>query len=166
MSKRLLIVRSVSFQQLDLLLPVLSAAYPRHELHLLTHLHGVAIAKTYPQLSIVHGYPYRERFRFGRSLSGLFDGEFDAVVVPVANAGGGGYFNVLLFSFGLPARRRLICLPDGELSELTAVGLAGRVLRQAVLVPLAALLALPMVVAASVALPMRLWAMRSRGGEE
>jgi len=167
MERRLLIVRSVSFQQLDLLLPPLRGAFPEHRFELLTHAHGLAIARTYPEFQVVHSYPHAGSFRFGMPVPDLGSTEFDVVLVPVASMGGGGYFNVLLFAFGLAARQRLICLPDGSIRPLTAGGVLARAARHLGLALVAGLAAVPLGLAAMLALPLILGGLkRSRGGEE
>lgn len=154
--KRLLIVRSVSVQQLDGCIEAIRDSFPDYSLSILTHPHGVVAVEKYPFVERVYRYRHQGAFRYGRGLEALRGERFDLVVVPVANPSGGGFFNVFLFSLSLPASRRVVWGSNGVVSELGA----GRLLRQAVvqllLAPLAFLLALPAVVAALLLLPRRL----------
>lgn len=121
--KELLIVRSVSFQQIDLVLPAIRERFPDHRLVLLTHPHGVPIARKSPEFGEVLVYPHKGSFRVWRGAPELAGRSFEAVVVPVTSAGGGGFFNVFAFSFRIPAERRWMCLPAGDLAPLTTGGL-------------------------------------------
>ncbi|GAB6039385.1 hypothetical protein JCM17961_00580 [Endothiovibrio diazotrophicus] len=149
----MLIVRSVSVQQLDGNLEAIRAAFPDHSISILTHPHGVAAVEKYPALEHVYRYRHSGPFRFGRGLEELRGEHFDRVVVPVANPTGGGFFNVFLFSFSLPASRRVVCSSLGEISELGVGRLARMVAAKVLTAPLAMLLAVPLVVVASLWLP-------------
>ncbi len=46
--KNILIIRSVSFQQLDLNLPAIKEKYSPCSISLLTHEHGVKLAEQFP----------------------------------------------------------------------------------------------------------------------
>lgn len=99
--KKLLIVRSASFQQLDKNLPSIRAAFPDHELHLLTHEHGRKLAEKYAEVKRVLVYPHAGPFRKGRGIPDLEGQRYDDVAVLAANLSGAGFANVLLFAAGL-----------------------------------------------------------------
>jgi hypothetical protein len=65
-SKNILIIRSVSFQQLDKNLNAVVKHFPGDEycFHLLTHSHGVERAQTYEALSGIIDYNSRRNFSF------------------------------------------------------------------------------------------------------
>lgn len=93
---RLLIIRSVGLQQLDKTLPAVRAAYPNHEIHVLTHAHAAEAVRSYQDVDHTHIYPYREGFSMFRPFRE--GGPWDVVIVPVGNLTGAGFFNVFLFA--------------------------------------------------------------------
>ncbi len=46
--------------------------------------------------------------------------QFDAVVIPVTNLSGTGFFNVLLFSLTIPSKRRFVCNMVSDIWEVSA----------------------------------------------
>ncbi len=134
----ILIVRSVSLQHLDLVLPGIAAAFPGRRLVLLSHPHSVAAAGKYPQLAEVVAYPHKGPFQPWHRVPALAGRRFEAVIVPVSSLSGGGFFNVFAFAFTLRASRRLVCAAQGDLRALST----GRLLWQASARALAALSAL------------------------
>lgn len=132
MKKKVLIIRSVSFQQLDQNLAALVKEFPSesYELHLLTHNHGIERAKSYEALSAVIDYERRGNFSaffVPQTLKKktLKKNIYEAVVVPVTNRTGLGFLNVQWLAFRIPARKILIC---NMLSELRTVSRPGIVL--------------------------------------
>ncbi|HOP74684.1 MAG TPA: hypothetical protein PLC07_06465 [Bacillota bacterium] len=116
--KELLIIRSVSFQQLDKNLAAIAKAYPDHRISILTHEHGVMLAQKYRQVNDIYVYPYKEGFKLKNKVPVLKDKTFDVVIVPVTNITGAGFFNVLLFSLGLKASKRVLCNVRSEFKEV------------------------------------------------
>jgi hypothetical protein len=119
--QNLLLIRSISFQQLDLLMPQLKEVFPQHKFALLTHPHGVSIAQKSPAIDEVVPYPHKGTFQFWRTAPLLKGKAFDTVIIPVGSLSGGGFFNVIMYAASIPARQRLICYPDGRL-ELLMLG--------------------------------------------
>jgi ADP-heptose:LPS heptosyltransferase len=107
--KKLLIIRSVSFQQMDNNLQKIKATFPEHEIHILTHEHGKSLAEKYKDIDKVWVYPYRKGFSIQRKVAELKQQAFDVVVIPVTNISGAGFSNVTLFSLTIPAKKRYLC---------------------------------------------------------
>jgi len=107
--KNILIIRSVSFQQLDLNLSAIREKYSPCKISLLTHEHGVKLAEKYSEIEKVYVYPYKEGFNYKNKVDEMKDMKFDAVVVPVTNINGGGFFNVLKFSKSFNTKERVMC---------------------------------------------------------
>jgi|GEM_PF-305584 len=99
--KRVLIIRSVSFQQLDKNVVRVKEMFPGAEFYLLTHSHGVNRARKYEMLSDVFDYRSRKNFSFFFIPRRLKGERFDAVVVPVTNKTGAGFLNVFLLALRL-----------------------------------------------------------------
>lgn len=119
--KELLIIRSVSFQQLDKNLVAILERFPDHKISLLTHEHGVLLAQKYKDIDQIYVYPYREGFAYWRKANELKDREFDTVIIPVTNLSGAGFLNVFLFSLSLKAKKRFVCNVVSEFREVTRI---------------------------------------------
>ena len=110
--KRVLIIRSVSFQQLDRNVVRVIEMFPGSDFCLLTHSHGVNRARKYGMLSDVFDYRSRKNFSFFFIPRWLKGERFDAVVVPVTNKTGAGFLNVFLLALRLKGLRppgRIYC---------------------------------------------------------
>lgn len=117
--KELLIIRSVSFQQLDKNLVAIRERFPEHRISLLTHEHGVLLAQKYKAIERIYVYPYKESFAYRRKVKELADREFDTVIIPVTNLSGAGFLNVFLFSLSLKAKKRYVCNVVSEFREVS-----------------------------------------------
>jgi hypothetical protein len=118
---RLLVVRSVSFQQLDASLEAVRARFPSHAIDVLTHEHGRELAASYRTVDSVIVYPEPGPFTRGawRPPPGV---TWDVVVVPVANLTGAGFANV--FDFARPLGPSVYrCNLAGDIVELPAAEL-------------------------------------------
>lgn len=143
---RVLIIRSVSFQQLDQNLPRIAAAFPQAELYLLTHGHGLSSAAKYAGLAGTVEYDSPRNFSPWHRPATLKRMRFDEVVVPVSNLGGAGFLNVFLLALRVPARRRWMCNLVSELRPLPVHTVLGKALLSALCWPpalLGTLLLLP-----------------------
>ena len=117
--KNILIIRSVSFQQLDLNLPAIKEKYGGCKISLLTHEHGVKLAEKYSDIDKIYVYQYKDGFNISNKVNELSNKNFDVVVVPVTNINGGGFFNVLKFSKSINAKERVICNVISDISSFT-----------------------------------------------
>lgn len=117
--KELLIIRSVSFQQLDMNLPAIRKAYPDCQVSLLTHEHGVKLAKKYKDIAQIYVYPYKGGFKKSNKVPDFADKEFEAVVVPVTNLSGVGFDNVLAYATTIKSREFVLCTVTSELKPIT-----------------------------------------------
>lgn len=117
--KEILIIRSVSFQQLDLNLPAIKDKYGECRISLLTHEHGVKLAEKYSDIEKIYVYPYKSGFSIDNKVHELENKEFDVVVVPVTNINGGGFFNVLKFSKSIKCSERVICNVVSNITNFT-----------------------------------------------
>jgi len=119
--KKLLIIRSVSFQQLDHNLKAIKDKFPEHEIHLLTHEHGKKLAEKYKDIKQIWIYPYKEGFGYTRKCLDLKDEYFDVVIVPCTNLSGTGFINVFLFSLSIHAKERYKCNLISEIKAFSKV---------------------------------------------
>lgn len=117
--KNILIIRSVSFQQLDLNLPAIKEKYDDCKISLLTHEHGVKLAEKYSDIDKIYVYSYKDGFNISNKVNELSNKNFDVVVVPVTNINGGGFFNVLKFSKSINTKERVMCNVISEISSFT-----------------------------------------------
>jgi len=120
---KILLIRSVSFQQVDRQWEEWRKRFPGAEWYILTHAHGEAAAGRYEGLRRVFVYPWKSPFCWYRPASCLKGESFDCVVVPFSNASGAGFGNVMLFTLTVRARRRLSCNLSGQWREWTCFGI-------------------------------------------
>lgn len=128
MKEKVLIIRSVSFQQLDQNLAAIVKEFPPEsfQLHLLTHRHGMERAQTYDALSNIIDYEHRGNFTLFHLPSTLKKTGYDTVIVPVTNKTGLGFLNVLALAFRIRSMRIMVC---NMVSELRQVSRASILLR-------------------------------------
>lgn len=107
--KEVLIIRSVSFQQLDLNLAAIKKQYGDCRLSILTHEHGLLLTQKYQGVNQVYVYPFKGGFSYWRQAKELQKKVFDAVIIPVSNLSGAGFGNVLFFSLAIKCKSRVIC---------------------------------------------------------
>lgn len=117
--KELLIIRSASFQQLDLNLPEIKKKFPNYKISILTHEHGVKLAEKYEDIKQIYVYPYKDGFSIKRKVKKFNNKIFDALIVPVTNVSGAGFSNVLLFSLSIKAKKKYQCNVISEIKEYT-----------------------------------------------
>lgn len=107
-TKKILVVRTVSFEQLDRVIKRLKEDGPMSVIMILTHSHGKDMAAQYFGKENIFVYNRRGNytlFHLPRELSGHV---FDEVILPVTNLRGNGFFNVFLFSVRVSAKKRYI----------------------------------------------------------
>jgi len=144
--KRILIIRSVSYQQLDKNLNALVALFPGAEYSLLTHSHGLEQARTYQVLSQIIDYGSRKNFSLFHLPRSLHKGEgnyYDLVVVPVTNLSGVGFFNVFLMALRIDSRHIYICNMRSEIWEVPRRRLWWKGVKAAIFSLLAGVLVMP-----------------------
>jgi hypothetical protein len=116
---KILIIRSVSLQQLDQNLPVIRAAFPGAEFHLLTHPHAIAECCKYPGLARVIPLSSAASFSPFRLPAEIRAERYSAVVVPVANRSGAGFLNVFLTAWRCRSKAIYRC---NLVSEIDRIG--------------------------------------------
>jgi hypothetical protein len=160
--KEILIIRSVSFQQLDKNLPVIKERYPDREISVLTHEHGALLARKYKDVSNVYIYPFREGFSYKDKVSEFNDKKFDVVIIPVANISAAGFFNVLKFSLSIKTGRRMICNVVSEMREIkpSTIRLTG--IRNGIITALSIVLTGIVAVPLILILPLRLFMLQKK----
>lgn len=120
--KSLLIIRSVSFQQLDLNLPEIKKKFPDHKVCLLTHPHGLELAKKYKDIDEVYSYDYTGAFQSKNKVPQIQGTSFDAVIIPVTNLSGSSFENVLQYGVSIRAKEYYMCNLISEITRITKGG--------------------------------------------
>jgi hypothetical protein len=160
MMKEILIIRSVSFQQLDKNLPVIKERYRDYKISVLTHEHGALLAQKYRDVDTVYIYPFREGFLYKNKANAINDKNFAAVIVPVANITGAGFFNVLKFSLSIKTEQRVICNVISAMNEIKPAAIRLTGIRNGIIsalsMTLTGVMALPLVLF----LPLKLFLLR------
>lgn len=154
--KELLVIRSVSFQQLDLNLLEIQKKFPGSRISLLTHEHGVKLAEKYNDIDQIYVYPYEGSFNKKYKVLELEGKSFDAIIIPVTNITGCSFLNVLAFGLGIKSKKYYMCNVISEIQEITRMKITMEKIRGNVYKILAAILTIPIVLASLVYLPFKL----------
>jgi len=170
MKKVVLIVRSVSFQQLDKNLEAVSRRFPGREFHLLTHSHGRERAGSYALIDRIYDYDSRRNFSFFH-VPGLLRRKkenprlpYDAVVVPVTNKTGVGFLNVMMMALRIPSGGVYVCNLTSEIWKVSHRQIVFRSLRSSVFSILAGVFTIPFgIIGGMILLPFAMVS-RLRGG--
>ena len=160
--REILIIRSVSFQQLDKNLPVIKERYPDHKISVLTHEHGALLARKYKDVETVYIYPSREGFSYKNKVIEIKDKFFDAVVIPVANVSAAGFFNVLKFSLSIKAGQRIVCNVVSEMREIKPAAIRLTGMRNGIFTALSIALTCIAAIPLFLFLPLRLFLLQKR----
>lgn len=115
----LLIIRSVSLQQLDNTCKQVQAAFPGRAIDLLTHEHALEQCRKYAGLRRVIAYDHLKDFSPLRPAGKLRGKRYDKVIVPFSNISGAGFLNVMLFALRLRPQRIFSCNLVGAVKPLT-----------------------------------------------
>lgn len=160
--KELLIIRSVSFQQLDKNIVAICKHFPDHRINLLTHEHGLLLAQKYKAIDKIYVYPYKENFAYRRKVRELKEKDFDSIIIPVTNLSGAGFVNVFLFSLSLKAKKRYVCNVISELREITTTRIMLIGLKNKLISLFSFLLTLVMGFFAIIILPLKLYQIQNK----
>lgn len=164
--KELLIIRSVSFQQLDKNLVAIIEKYPDYKISLLTHEHGVFLAQKYKDINKIYVYPYTSGFQLGKKVADLKGKIFDTVIIPVTNLTGVGFFNVLLFSLSIRSKKRIVCNVISELWEITPRVILGLALMNWMIAAVSKILTAIVAIPVLLLLPVKLLTIQKKGLEK
>lgn len=115
---KILIIRSVSLQQLDAMLPVVKSKFSNCEIYILAHEHGAKLAEKYEDIKRVIVYPYKSGFTKSQPADFGDIEEFDNVIVPVGNITGAGFYNVRKFALSVPNKKLWQCNMVNEFKQL------------------------------------------------
>jgi hypothetical protein len=122
-----LIIRSVSFQQLDKNIIAIAEKFPGH-LYLLTHVHGMLSAMKYSQLKGAIPYESRRNFSFFYMPPVFRFPAFDNTIIPVTNLSGKGFLNVFLLAFRIRTKHIFICNLNSEIRPLSRLSILQKAL--------------------------------------
>lgn len=147
--KELLIIRSASFQQLDLNLPEIKRKFPEHNISLLTHEHGVKLAEKYTGLYKVYTYDSRNSFSKHHKVKALEGKRFDAVIVLVTNITGASFSNVFSYAYSLKSEKWYMCNVVSEIKQISKLGMYVRQVRVIIENIIAGVIAVPLIVCGS-----------------
>jgi hypothetical protein len=148
MKKKALIVRSISFQQLDKNLDAIVRRFPGYEFHLLTHSHGIDGAANYTSISKVIDYGSRKNFSFFHAPGELKNvlPSYDAIIVPVTNMTGAGFLNVFLMALRIPSHSIYRCNLISEIREIPGKTILFHAFKSFSLSVFSAVLTIPLVI--------------------
>ena len=102
---RILVIKSVSFKELDIALEHVKNEQPDHEIELLLHAPSVLLDEVYPFINRFHFYVEEGKIEKKYLPSEVKKTRYDEVVVPVNKRFGRGFYNVLLAAKSIEAER-------------------------------------------------------------
>lgn len=152
MKKKVLIIRSVSFQQLDKNLEKIEEQFPvsggEWECHLLTHDHGTRRAASYKAITQIIAYGSRRNFTFFHLPLCLRKSRknYEAIIVPVTNKTGAGFLNVLAMTLRIPSASIYICNLTSDIWKVSRKKIVFQVVKSALFSLLSVVLVLPLVI--------------------
>jgi hypothetical protein len=131
MGKKNLLIRSVSFQQLDKNLGRIMEIFPTTgaTFYLLTHSHGIVRAGKYGIFSEIIDYQSRKDFSFFHLPKRLKKEKFHAVIVPVTNKTGAGFLNVFAMALRIRTEKIYCCTPASEIRQTPRKEIISRLLK-------------------------------------
>jgi hypothetical protein len=135
MKEKVLIIRSVSFQQLDKSLPVILKQFNNSEFYILTHSHGIENCKKYNGIKEVIKYPSKKNFSAFKTGK-LNQEKFDNVVYLVSNVKGNGFLNVSLLAHRLAAESVYECNINSNIKKVSKLNTAKKSLSTSFIIPL------------------------------
>jgi len=157
MKKTILIIRSVSFQQLDKNLTAIARQFPttHYRFQLLTHSHGIDRARSYTAISDLIDYDSPGNFSFFHLPRSLKRKEmkarkqsYEAIIVPVTNITGTGFLNVLALTLRIRTKKIFICNLVSDIRETSKVAILRQILTAGISSLLAAVATVPLAVIA------------------
>ncbi len=154
--KELLIIRSVSFQQLDLNLMEINKKFPDYKISLLTHEHGVKLAEKYSLIDNIYVYPYKGAFKSGNEVKKLNDKVFDVLITPVTNISGSGFLNVLDYSLSIKSKAYYMCNLISDIEEYDKSRIKVKKILNNLYILISGILSLPLLVISLIYLPFKL----------
>ncbi|WP_456277649.1 glycosyltransferase family 9 protein [Bacillus sp. AK128] len=160
--KKLLIIRSVPMQQLDKNLLEIKKSFSGYTIDLLTHEHGAKLAEKYKDISNIIIYPFKQSFKYKHKVKLLQQEGYDAIIIPVTNLSGKGFYNVFLFALTIPAKQRFVCNLVSEIRSLTTLNIVLIALKHFLLSLLSLGLTIPISILLSIILPFKLARLKNR----
>jgi len=141
--KKVLIIRSVSFQQLDKNLPVILKSFNNSEFYILTHSHGIENCKKYRGIKEI--IEYKSKKNFSPFKTNNLKKKFDTVIYLVSNIAGYGFFNVSLLAHKLNTKEVFQCNINSELKKTSKYTITKKILSALFFIPITSLITLPLI---------------------
>jgi len=143
--KKVLIIRSVSLQQLDKNLPHIYKAFPDSEFYLLTHSHNIKNCKKYKGIKEILDYKKRGNFSPFFINNELKKKDFENVIYVVSNIKGNGFLNVSLLALRLSSNSIFSCNLNSKIEKISKTNIILKLLKSIIITPLSILLTTPVI---------------------
>lgn len=121
--KRLLIIRSVSFSQLDINIQQIKKKFPDYQIDILTNYSGVDTAKKYTCINNVYIYNFDGNFNKKNIVKAIQDQKFDVIIILVNNVSGLFFENSISFGCSIKSEEYYICNIASDLKRITKLNL-------------------------------------------
>ncbi len=143
MKKKILLIRSVSLQQLDKNLPQIYKQFPDCEFYLLTHTHNIENCSKYKGIKKVLDYKKKTSFHPFFIDKNLKNEKFDSVIYFVSNIKGFGFLNVSLFAQRLSKGSVYCCNLNSKIKKQSKLKTLICLIKASIFLPISIILTIP-----------------------
>jgi hypothetical protein len=118
MKKKILIIRSVSFQQLDRVINKIQNEFKDFDIEILAHAFNLPRLLKYKQVKRVITYEETCDFSARMIPAKLHKKNYHTIIVPFSNSSGAGFLNVIELALKLKSKQIFSCNLHLEISRL------------------------------------------------
>ncbi len=143
MKKKILLIRSVSLQQLDKNLPAVYKQFHDCDFYLLTHSHNIENCSKYKEINKVLDYKKKSSFHPFFIDKNLKNEKFDEVIYFVSNIKGYGFLNVSLFAQRLTKGSVYSCNLNSKIKKQSKLKTLISLIKASIFFPFSIILTIP-----------------------
>ncbi len=154
--RRVLIIRSVSLQQLDLIIGAISDKFSDALIDILTPPHNHSHCEKYDTVSEIIDYPDKCSFSCFTLPEEIKNRRYNTVVVPVSNQKGSGFLNVLFMALRIDAKEIYTCNLATEIKRVSRFTILFKKALELIAIPISLILAALTIIPVLITLPLKL----------
>lgn len=124
--KKLLIIRSVNFSQLDINIPQIKKQFLNYQINILTNSSSVNTIKKYKDINKIYIYNFEGNFNRKNVSKIMQNQKFDVIIILVNDVKGLFFENAIYAGCSIKAKEYYICNMASELKKITKSNLVKR----------------------------------------
>lgn len=140
MRKKILLIRSVSLQQMDKNLPQIYKKFSDYDLYILTHPHNVQNCRKYKGIKKILTYKRKGNFSAFFLGNELKKEKFESVLYFVSNIKGFGFLNVSFFALRVTKKNIFRCNLNSDIEKVSKTKILLSILKPLITIPLSFIL--------------------------